>query len=236
MASLTRRLYPDVRGRERPGDNGNAHRWPTKPGGRHRVTSVLKENLRYVDVLDVRLSRHVRLSDADPPAPGTELSAVVPLSSRCWTVITVFEKHDSTPPITTGPTRIHRTSSTGHRRRGGPARRRAWQECRRERRIQRRDCFECIPSGRLRPGFDARGARERLSPSQLTCPWKARVISRAQIAKAVTTPTTRLGRMRTTYRCATLCGTIYKTCATLARPIPTPYPDPRVVRWIADHL
>ena len=62
MASLTRRLYPDVRGRERPGDNGNAHRWPTKPGGRHRVTSVLKENLRYVDVLDVRLSRQHRLS------------------------------------------------------------------------------------------------------------------------------------------------------------------------------
>ena len=30
-----------------------------------------------------------RYSDADPPAPGTELSAVVPLSSRCWIVITV---------------------------------------------------------------------------------------------------------------------------------------------------
>ena len=89
MASLTRRLYPDVRGRDRPGDNGNAHRWLTKPGGRHRVTSVLKENLRYVDVLDVRLSRQTPPTNASTPAPGTELSAVVPLSSRCWIVIKV---------------------------------------------------------------------------------------------------------------------------------------------------
>ena len=125
MASLTRRLYPEVRGRDRPGDNGNAHRWPTKPGGRHRVTSVLKENLRYVDVLDVRLSRQTPPTNASTPAPGTELSAVVPLSSRCWIVIIVLKLYDSTPPITTGPTIIHRTqlhwSSTPGRTRS-PAR------------------------------------------------------------------------------------------------------------------
>ena len=80
MASLTRRLYPDVRGRERPGDNGNAHRWPTKPGGRHRVTSVLKENLRYVDVLDVRLSRQTRTKAGKTPAPGRDVRAEVGFS------------------------------------------------------------------------------------------------------------------------------------------------------------
>ena len=56
---------------------------PTKAGGRHRVTSILKEILHYVDVLDVsRYEKNLRDRDARRRR-GTELSVVGLLSSPC---------------------------------------------------------------------------------------------------------------------------------------------------------
>lgn len=83
MASLARELYPNARGRGRPPFDGSAFCWSTYAGERHRVTSILKEMIRYVDVLDV--SRHDKnLRDRDArQRRGTELSVVDLLSSRC---------------------------------------------------------------------------------------------------------------------------------------------------------
>jgi hypothetical protein len=83
MAPLARELYPNARGRGRPPFDGSAFCWSTKAGGRHRVTSILKEILHYVDVLDVsRYEKNLRDRDARRRR-GTELSVVGLLSSPC---------------------------------------------------------------------------------------------------------------------------------------------------------